>query len=143
MKRTITLFIAAVILLCMPGAALAADDGQAVLEPDAVMSPMLAYIGYATSTLEISSSGYADMEALMECYSPVDKIRISEHLQRYVNGSWQDVAAWSQYYYSDMASWSRGYYVASGYQYRLMCYFYCYYDTTLLESVSRADYYTY
>ncbi len=141
MRRVTILVLVVALLFCMPGAALAADNVQAV--GDDVISPRLAYISYATCSLNISSNGYAQMSAVMECYSPVNKIRLSPHLQRYVNGSWQDVTKWSQTTYSDFATWSKGYYVTSGYQYRLMCYYYCYYDATLLESVTCANYDTY
>jgi hypothetical protein len=144
MKKVIGLFLAAVVLFCLPGAALASNDAVlAGAETDAAMSPMTAYIGYADCTINISSNGYASMEAVTDCYSPVNKIRMAEYLQRNVSGSWQTVASWSQYYYSDTASWAKGYYVSSGYQYRLLCYYYCYYDPTLLEGISRTDTDTY
>ena len=136
MRRVTILVLVVALLFCMPGAALAADNVQAAGASDSVVTPMLAYISYATCSLNISSNGYAQMTVVMQCYSPVNKIRLSPHLQRYVNGSWQDVASWSQTTYSDFAMWSKGYYVTSGYQYRLKCYYYCYYDYTLLESVT-------
>jgi hypothetical protein len=138
MKRTITILLAVALILCVPGAALAADASS-----DAIMRPMYSYIGFASSTLNISSSGYATMEAAMSCAPPVNKIRIAEYLQRYENGSWQTVANWAQYYYDDLALWSKGYYVPHGYQYRLHCYFYCYYDPNLLETTTVDDYYNF
>lgn len=143
MKKAIALFVVVVVLFCVPGAAFAAKDVQADILSDAVMSPMYVYISNASCTMSISASGYADMDAYINSNSPTDKIHISEYLQRYVDGSWQTVASWSQNYYSTSASWTKGYYVSSGYDYRLYCYFYCYYGDYLLESTTRAAYDTY
>jgi hypothetical protein len=139
MKRILMVVLAAALLACVPGVALAGNRIQADMSEDMIISPMFTYINDADCDLSISANGVASMDASIECGPSVNKIRIVPNLQRYSGGSWQTVESWSQYYYSNTADWSRTYNVTSGYTYRLYVYFYAYNGSTLLESTTRSD----
>ena len=87
--------------------------------------------------MDINSSGRASMNSTIIAYSgTVDQVRMSNYLQRYLNGAWTTVNSWNQTTGGTSASWSKTYYVSSGYSYRLRTYFYMYDGSTIIESTS-------
>jgi hypothetical protein len=142
MKKILFAVLAAAMLACVPGVALAdAQIQDARIQADTyeemIISPMYTYIFSASCNLSISSNGVASMSASIDCAATINKIRMAQYLQRYEGGSWNTISSWSQYYYSDEASWSNTYNVTSGYNYRLYVYYYAYNGNTLLETVTR------
>lgn len=134
MKKLLSVVMAAVLFICMPGVAFAGDQADA--EMSGIISPMYVVISSASCSLNISASGTVNMFAMISCAPTVNKIRMVQYLQRY-DGGWQTVDSWSQYYYSNSADWSQSRSVTSGYTYRLYVYFYVYNGTLMLESTTR------
>ena len=101
------------------------------------------YISSVSVALNITSAGKAEMDATMVAYSSVNKCKIVSKLQRYTGGQWKDVKEWTYTSNKRTAYWSDYWYVTSGYTYRLLCNFYAYNGSTLLEStqLSRTDTY--
>jgi len=140
MKRALLIFCACVLLVLLPGTALA--DSESAVEADSSYGVLYTYIDYAAQTLNITVSGRADMGAELQCTASIDKTRISAYLQKYTNGSWDTVNHWSKTEYSDECSWSQSYYVVSG-SYRLYTYYYAYIDDVVVESTTLVSYDTY
>ena len=140
MKRALLLLCVCLILMVVPGTALA-DSSQSVSE-DPRVSLRYTYINYVAQSLDISAAGNASMAAEMQCTATIDKTRISAYLQRY-SGGWESIAHWSKTSYSDECSWSQSYYVTSGYSYRLYVYYYAYIDDSVVESTTQTSYDSY
>lgn len=135
MKKLLSIIVALMLLVGLPGTIYAAEDTSDDISSGGGNAVDYTYIAYARCGLEITGNGLAECEASMLCYSAVNKIRISAYLQRY-NGGWQTVKSWVKYAYSDYCAWGAGYYVTSGYTYRLYCYYYAYIDDSIVESTS-------
>lgn len=125
MKKIISLAIALLFLAALPGTMFAVENNQDSKEAIALASTRYTYIDYATCNLVINSSGKASMTATLDCDNSVDSTRISAYLQKYDSG-WKTLKHWAQNYNSSYAAWGNHYYVASGYQYRVLVYYYAY-----------------
>ncbi len=135
MLKKITLSLLTVLMalsILMPATALA--EGPTV-QSDSVFSPNWTYIADIGDSLGIDSSGKAAMTSLIVAYSGTS-VSMINYLQRYENGSWTSVQGWSSSTQGTRGNWSNTYYVYSGYNYRLLTYFYVYNNGSLLESTS-------
>jgi hypothetical protein len=102
-----------------------------------IYRPFWTYIQTVYNWMDINSSGKATMVSDMDTYTgTVTKVKMTNYLQRYQNGSWTTVNSWSQTTTGTYGYWSDTYYVYSGYNYRLLTHYYAYNGTTLLESTS-------
>ncbi len=129
-KRIFTLIVCIILLLSclMPMQALAADEDDLQIN---LVTPMLVYITTATSSFDISG-GVAYMGSSMTA-SGVDKLRLTNYLQKYINGSWSTVTSWSKTVSGNSVSLSSSYSVTSG-TYRVRSYFYAYIDDVVVDS---------
>ena len=126
-----TLAILIILSLCIPIASASSDTTTNVIKP------MWTYLQLVHNGLQIDSSGLATMVSEINCYTgTVNKVRMDNYLQRYINGSWTTLNSWSQTTYDTYDYWGTTYYVYQGYNYRLLTYFYAYNGNTLLESTS-------
>ncbi len=103
-----------------------------------MMQPMWTNISTVGGGVSISSSGVASLSARMVAYDPVNNTKITTSLQQYKNGSWTTLSSWSQTSYSRNCSWASSKSVTKGYTYRLVCNYYAYNGSTLLESTSKS-----
>lgn len=126
----ITIVLVVTMLLAMSVTGYAAENEE---PPEKGIK--MTYITSVYTSLSISSGGLSNSYADMTAYPGVDSVRISMHLQRYDNG-WKTVQHWAQDFNGTMGSLSRNWYVTSGYNYRVLTYFYAY-DGTQSESISR------
>lgn len=80
-----------------------------------------AFLSYGTGSLTQTGTRQLYMSGTTVAYQAVDKIKVTLHLQRLVNGTWVNVAtldtktAYNDYYVSN----SRYYSVSGGYYYRV------------------------
>jgi hypothetical protein len=140
MKKIISILLALAIILCVQGTGFAADEKQS--SPDFVVTPMFVNISYVACSLSVSG-GIASMGSMFSLYQDMDRVRMAEYLQKY-DGGWTTIKSYSQNFYdTDWGSWGASYAVASGYNYRLYCYYYIYSGGVLVESTSCVDYYYY
>ena len=135
MKKFLIIVLAVMALVVFPINAMATDDAEEDPGKDPGMD--YTYITYTTIDFDISGSGYADMYASMGASASVDSTRISAYLQQYDSG-WQTVQHYSKNSDSNYVSWGAGRYVSSGYQYRLLVYYYAYVGGSS-ESTSRTQ----
>lgn len=140
MKRMLVILLVLAFVFSMSATALAVEDIKEEAGSD--IGLMYTYINYATCSININSSGRADMAATFDCYSSVQKTRISARLQQY-DGGWKTVNSWVKEANSDYVAWSQSYYVAKGYQYRLYCFYYAYIGGTVVEGTTLTHYDTY
>ena len=136
MKRVFIVVLAVLILSVFPGVAAASEDAQDKV-PDGEMGVCFTYINFTTISFDISGTGYATMGASVGAVSEATT-RISAYLQRY-NGEWQTLQHYSDNGDTYYLSWDAGRYVPSGYQYRLLVYYYAYVDGNS-ESTSMTSY---
>jgi hypothetical protein len=132
-KLTLASLVILIILsLCIPAAAASSNSSSDV------MKPMWTYLQLVHNGLDIdTSTGQASMISEMYCYTgTINKVRMDNYLQRYINGAWTTLKSWSQTTNDDNGYWGTTYYVYQGYDYRLQTYFYAYSGNTLLESTS-------
>lgn len=134
MKR-IFAFILIIALFCSVSVTgYAADVGELVEKPSA-SGVRMTYISQVYTKLSISSSGLSTSYGRINAYSGVDSVRISMYLQRNDNG-WKTVKHWVQDFNGTYGSLSKDWYVMSGYEYRVLTYFYAY-DASSSESIYR------
>ncbi len=138
MKKKLAVLIVFIVLssLLIPYAS-ADDMTDYSLSSDSEDSIDYVYILSASTSLSIGGGGYASISNNITCVAAVDKIVMSTYLQQY-NGSWVTVNHWTDTVYSNTASSGHGAYVASGYNYRALVYFYAY-DGSSYESTTRTD----
>lgn len=86
--------------------------------------PMWTLINSVANSLYIDSNGLATLHADISARRfIVQRIIISNYLQRFENNSWVTIKSWADEYIGDWASWTKQYYVGKGYTYRLVTYF--------------------
>ncbi len=122
-------------LVCSTAPAYAAK-AESVNQDAAIVTPMWTYINSVMNWMDIDGSGKASMYASITAYSGVTSVKITSYLQRYQNGNWTSVNSWSQTFSGTTGTWTKEYYVYSGYNYRLLTYFYSYVGSTQVESTS-------
>jgi len=135
MSKRILTFILVVVLLCSISITSYAEDKEELAEKPPVVGVKMTYISSVYTALSISSSGLSNSYARIFAYSGVDSVRISMYLQKYDNG-WKTVNHWAQNFDGTYGYLSRNWYVVSGYQYRVLAYYYAY-DGDNTESLSR------
>ncbi|NLM52632.1 MAG: hypothetical protein GX197_07430 [Firmicutes bacterium] len=86
------------------------------------ISPMWTLINNVTNYFSIDSGGIATMIAYVHGKRDVQKIILSNFLQRYENNEWVTIKSWSSEHNGDWAGWEKRYAVVSGYTYRLVTY---------------------
>lgn len=133
MKKILT-FILIITLFCSVSITSYAADKEELAEKTPEYGLRMTYINSVIASLSISSDGLSNSYAKMYAYSGVDSIKISMHLQKYDNG-WKTVKNWSKEFDSTYGSLSKDWYVMSGYEYRVLAYFYAY-DGSNSESTS-------
>lgn len=112
-----------------------AADNERLTEKSPTNGIKMTYIQSVHTSLSISSGGLSNSYAFITSYSGTDKLRISMYLQRYDNG-WKTVKHWVKDFYNTYGSLTKDWYVAHGYEYRVLTYFYAY-DGSASESISR------
>lgn len=131
--RKILYFIFVVALLCsISNTGFAADTSVEPIE----IGTRMTYIRSISTKLSITSTGLSTARAKIYACSGVDKVRISMYLQRYDNG-WKMVKHWRQDFDAANGSLLKKWYVMSGYNYRVITYFYAY-DGSNSECTSRS-----
>ena len=129
----LSLTILVALSLFVPTSALAASSSPNT----GTITPYWTYIHTVYDWMGIDSSGKASMVSDMDTYSgSVTQVKMVNYLQRYQNSTWSTVNSWSQTTSGTYGYWSNTYYVYSGYNYRLLTYFYAYNGSTLVESTS-------
>ncbi len=134
MKKILTLALV-IALLCCVSITGYAEDNEEMTEKAPVSGVKMTYINSVYTSLSISSSGLSSSYTFIMAYPGVDEVRISMYLQRYDNG-WKTVKHWAQDFTGTYGSLSKNWYVAKGYNYRVLAYFYAY-DGSDSESISR------
>jgi hypothetical protein len=136
MLKKVTLFTLAFLValsLLIPVNALA--ETQKINGTDSVMSPQWTYINYVTNSLTINSSGKASMMSTINTYSAT-QVCMFNYLQRYQNGTWSAIQSWYSTTQGKFGVWTDSYYVYSGYNYRLLTYYYVYNGSSIVESTT-------
>ena len=134
MKRFLQVFLVALLLCAFTVTVYATSDKSEVSNPTAIR---MTYISTTYCSLSISGSGLATSTAYMYAYPGTDKVKISMYLQRYNNG-WSTLKHWTAEANGTYVSMGRNQYVASGYTYRVLVYFYAY-EGSQSESTSGSD----
>lgn len=86
---------------------------------DIEIGPYWTYISLYLNTFDISSSGRADIEVLLEGRN-VDKSKVEASLQQYRDGRWTTIKNWSKTSEDTYCSLGEAWYVNKGYYYRLL-----------------------
>lgn len=136
MRKKLKYVIPMIMMLCMMFASLhvsAADellgtvvDGSLLTdgtEADYTVTPKArgSYLASGNGNLKLSAYRTLYMSGSTSCYQSVDKVKVTLHLQRLVNGSWVTVSSlgpatgYNTYYVSNNNTYS----VAGGYYYRV------------------------
>ena len=123
--KKILIFVLVITLFCSVSITGYASDKEALVEKPSVSGVKMTYIKSVYTSLSISSSGRSNSYARIITYSGVDEVKISMYLQRYDNG-WKTVKHWAQNFDDTYAYLSKNWYVMSGYEYRVLSYFYAY-----------------
>ena len=126
MRRIISTVLAACILTIGTGA-LAAE--AQISSPNSVM---WTHTDFISAGLTIGNLGYATCSSSLEITNSTDTGTLYMKLQRYSNGTWNDVYTWSTSGY-DCLTLGGNYYVTSGYQYRVHAIGYVFTGGTLEE----------
>ena len=138
LKKSICMLLT-LILLCalFPVAGMASDIEAEDESADGSLGILMTYISSYNYNLSINSSGLASSSASVTAYPGTDSVRISMYLQRY-NSGWSTVQSWSKEASGTYVSLATSHYVTSGYNYRLLVYFYAY-EGSAVESLSKTD----
>jgi len=136
-KKSICLLLTVVLLCAFPVSGLASDIQEPDESADGAVGILMTYIHYYDYNLSINSSGLASLGSSVTAYPGTDKVKISMYLQRY-NSGWSTVQHWTKEAVGTYVSLVKSYYVTSGYNYRLLVYFYAY-EGSAVESLSRTD----
>lgn len=144
-KKTLVLLVTLSLLLMSLGAPVFASGTSTKLDPGLInVTPSMAYISRAATSLTISSYGLASVTGSITGYQGItDAVYIFLDLQMYSNGSWTTIASWSESYQSYRGYLTGSYYVPSGYSYRVVGTYYAHSDYTYEEITvnSRTAYY--
>ncbi len=136
-KKTICLLLTVLLLCAFPVAGFASDDDDLSNSADGDVSILMTYIRSYDYNLVINGSGLATCGASLTAYAGTDSVKLSMYLQKYNNG-WSTLQHWTKEANGTYVSSSKSYYVTSGYNYRLLVYFYAY-EGSAVESLSRTD----
>ena len=136
-KKSLCLLLTVVLLCAFPVAGLASEIEDPGDSADGDIGILMTYISTYDYNLSINSSGLASLGASVSAYPGTDKVKISMYLQRY-DGGWSTVQNWSKEAAGTYVSLVKSYYVSSGYNYRMLVYFYAY-EGSEVESLSRTD----
>ena len=120
--RKLTILVMTMLLI-----AVTIMPAQAAMIPDEEIAPMAMYYKSAGASLNISAGGTANAGGTITgILGTTTKCSISLYLQRYENGSWADVAMWTDSADSSSLTLTRTLGVDSGYKYRAkaICYAY-------------------
>ena len=141
MKRIFIVVLAVLLLAAFPGVAFASEDTEKAEEASGGgIGICYTYINCTAIDFDINASGYATMYADVYAISG-STTRLSAYLQRY-DGGWGTVQHYSKSSDTNFCYWSAGRYVTSGYQYRLLVYYYAYYDgSSERTSMTSYEYY--
>jgi hypothetical protein len=133
MKRFFTIVLVIALLCSVSITGYAADTEKSFEKPPSYGTRMT-YINQVYTSLYISSNGLSNSYSYIYAYPGVDSVRISMYLQRY-NDGWETVKHWAQDFDGTYGQLSKDWYVYSGYEYRVLTYFYAY-EGSATESVS-------
>lgn len=139
MKRILQILLIALLLFSFSTTCLAANDTNETsdIQPP---STRMTYIMSYRCNIDISGTGLATCTANMLAYPNTDKVKISMYLQKY-DGGWSSLYHWTAEDGTSVTL-SRDRYVASGYNYRVLVYFYAYEGTqTDSTSDTNSEYY--
>ena len=134
-KKSICVLLTMVLLCAFPVAGLAIEEPNESADGD--FGILMTYISSYDYNLSINSSGLASCGASVTAYPGTDSVKISMYLQRY-DGGWSTVQHWTKEADGTYVSLVKSYYVTSGYNYRMLVYFYAY-EGSAVESLSRTD----
>jgi hypothetical protein len=135
MSRKILTFLLVVIMLCSISITSFAAENEELAERAPDVGVRMTYISSVYIALSISPSGLSNSYARILAYDGVDEVRISMYLQRYDNG-WKTVNHWAKNFDGTYGYLSKDWYVTSGYEYRVLAYYYAY-EGNNTESLSR------
>ncbi len=135
MLKKISIFILIIALFCSISITGYAADTEQLSEKPPEVGTRMTYISQVYTSLTISSGGLSNSYARINAYPGVGRVRISMYLQRYDSG-WKTVQHWTQDFTGTYGSLSKNWYVTSGYEYRVLTYFYAY-DGSNSESIYR------
>ena len=141
MFKKLWIFLSAIVLLAsFSGVAYAKTPMETeALSSNGDFGAKYTYIRSTSVNLTINTIGKATCSATLSAYSCVDRVRISAYLQ-YYDGAWYTEKHWIVEEDGTYAVLSKERYVASGYQYRLLVYYYAFSDDDS-ESTHAIDYY--
>lgn len=132
MLKKIVCIVLCIVLICAMTTTSLASSSIANSDVSTRMTHIMNY----NCNLSINSSGYSTSSADVQCYTGIDKVRITIYLQQYSNGSWTTIKSWSQDYTGTSGQMIRTQYVTSGYWYRVQAKMYAFQGSTIVESVS-------
>ena len=141
LKKSMVILFAVVFLVSFNSTALAKTPTEVEQKINNEVGLRYTYISYTNVSLSINAIGKATCSATLSAYNTVDRVRISAYLQ-YYDGGWYTDQHWTVEDDDSYVVMSKERYVTSGYQYRLLVYYYAYSGSTS-ESTSDIDYYTY
>ena len=141
MFKKLWIFLSAIVLLAsFNGVAYAKTPVETgTLSSSGDFGAKYTYIRSTSVNLTINSIGKATCSATLSAYSCVDRVRISAYLQHY-KGGWVTDKQWIVEEDGTYAVLSKERYVARGFQYRLLVYYYAFSGDNS-ESTSDIDYY--
>jgi len=100
------------------------------------VSVMWTHTDFISAGLTIGKLGYATCSASLEITNSTDTGTLYMKLQRYSNGTWNDVYTWNTSG-SNRLVLGENYYVTSGYTYRVHAIGYVYTGGTLMETTTQ------
>ncbi len=133
MKKRISVLIVFCLLLSisvLPTQALQRDN-----DPQFVIRPMFTYIDTFQTTLDITSSGRADVDVYLYA-AGAEQTQVRANLQQYQYGRWTTIKTWSNDEQGSSCGLGESWYVTSGYTYRVVSQGYVYDDGVIVESTS-------
>jgi len=136
MKKVQTITILVVLLISIYASTYAKEDvGEVRISPQGIL---YLYISNVNASLSISGSGIASVNNTITASTYVDSVKISTYLQKYENGSWVTLNHWTDTSNTYYLISSHTHQVTSGYNYRVLTYFYAYVGDES-ESTSRSE----
>ncbi len=141
MKKILTIILALVMLFTFNSIAFAKEAKNKPNISDFLDLPIdieWHTVDEVSASLRISG-GRAYMTASISTYD-ADSVRILAYLQRYSNGTWTTIRSWSNDYASSSGVWVVNRYVSSGYDYRLIVYYYAYENGSMVEATTMIRY---
>ena len=144
MKKILLIVLAIVLILSFNSIAFAKESTKTAQEENSFLNPIMplwSTIANISASLDISG-GTAYMSASISTYG-ADSVAINAYLQRYINNSWTTIRYYPNSFSGSSGSWGVNRSVSSGYDYRLLVYYYAYEGGSLVESTIKIVYDSY